>query len=110
MSILQKIRDFFNCGSFNPEPVYYDYYNGSENELENIFLELQKIANEPITVYNQECVKNRINFLAEEGLSILDIYNVQSTGFKFTKEELDAIIAPPKPKKKTTKKKTTKKK
>jgi hypothetical protein len=110
MSILQTIREVFNCvyDPNKPNSVYGHYYNGSDNELENIFLEIKNLANQPVNVFTIDEYKARLNFLAEEGLSIVDVYNVKPRPFKFTKEEIDAVINPKT--KKVTKKKTTKKK
>jgi hypothetical protein len=42
-------------------PDYADYYNGSENELENIFLEIQKVLAQPTNVFNINNHKIRLD-------------------------------------------------
>lgn len=108
MNILQLIRNTFNLNGCESEIEEYNYYNGSENELKNILLELVKHSRIPVNVFNQEAYRDKISFLASEGLTILDIYDVVPKSFKFTKQEIDTLIAG---KKKTTKKsvKTNKK-
>lgn len=110
MSILNSIRNIFNLYIFDPKPKRYDYFNGSDNELKNIFLELEAIANEPINLFNQEDFKNKIKFLASEGLQIIEIFDIKPKNFKFTREEIDSFTCPEDEVKKPVKKKTVKKK
>lgn len=94
-------------------PAYADYYNGSENELENIFLEIQKVLAQPTNVFNINNHKVRLDFLANEGLNIISFFG-EPKSFKVTPKEADEIIlnlskkAKPQKAKKATKKKSTK--
>ena len=91
--------------------VYSDYYNGSDNELENIFIEIQKLASEPTNIFNIDDYKLRLDFLANEGLNIIS-FAEKVKPFKVTAKEADALIfnLAKKTKVKKTVKKTTKKK
>jgi hypothetical protein len=93
MNIINKIKDLLTYGLdySDSNGVEYDYYNGSDNDLENIFLELLKHADRPINVFNRETYSDRIRFLAGEGLHILSFYNGPES-FKISKEEADAVI------------------
>ena len=110
MCFISKIKNLLNyCKDYNRDnSVDSDYYNGSENELENIFLELVKLSEDPINVFNRIAYSERIKFLANEGLHILSVNDLQPKPFKFTKEEIENIVNK-KPVKKPTKKKVTKK-
>jgi hypothetical protein len=72
--------------------VTADYYNGSENDLENIFLELLHLSEKPINVFNRIEYSDRIKFLADEGFHILSLNDIKPKTFKFTKNEIDQII------------------
>jgi hypothetical protein len=94
-------------------PDYADYYNGSENELENIFLEIQKVLAQSTNVFNINNHKIRLDFLANEGLNIIS-FSEKPKSFKVTPKEADELIltlskkAKPQKAKKVTKKKSTK--
>jgi len=82
MCIINKVKNLFcNKVSFDA-----DYYNGSENDLLNVFLELKKTLNNCIVD------KKRTSFLIEEGLYILELQKLNVKSFKFTKNEVDDII------------------
>jgi hypothetical protein len=72
--------------------VYSDYYNGSENELENIFLEFLKLSEKPVNIFGITDLQRRIDFLANEGLNITTFCE-KPKNFKLTREEADIIIA-----------------
>ena len=82
MNIINKVKNLF-C---NKVAFDADYYNGSENDLLNIFLELKKTLNNCIVD------KKRASFLIEEGLYILELQKLNVKSFKFTKNEVDDII------------------
>jgi hypothetical protein len=71
--------------------VYADYYNGSDNELENIFLEIQKLAYQSTNIFNIDEYKCRLDFLAYEGLNIIS-FSEKPKSFKVTAKEADEII------------------
>jgi hypothetical protein len=108
----KKLKNFID--KLN-EPIldltYADYYNGSDNELENIFLELLKLSEKPVNIFSITDLQRRIDFLANEGLNITTFCE-KPKNFKLTKEEADKIIANSKAKKvkSKTKKISTKKK
>jgi hypothetical protein len=113
MCIFNKLSNLFEINRLkvlikygNPDynyidPITADYYNGSNDDIINIFIELVKHSDKPINVFNRVEYSERIKFLANEGLHILDINGVKPKSFKLTKDEVDAII--------TKKKKITKK-
>jgi hypothetical protein len=86
-SILQYGIDYSESNRVNA-----DYYNGSENDLENIFLELVHLSEKPINVFNRTSYSDRLRFLAEEGIHILEVKNIKPKSFKVSKEEADAVI------------------
>ena len=109
--LINKLKDLIAYGLDYSESncISDDYYNGSESDLENIFLELVKLSEKPINVFNRNSYSKRLKFLAEEGLYILDIKGVKPTSFKVSKEEADAVILNlAKKTKKVTKAKATK--
>lgn len=71
--------------------IQSDYFNGSENDLENIFLEILSVT----TIENcidKDFLLKRLNFLANEGLHIVELQNTKNSSFKVTKQEADKII------------------
>ena len=96
----KKIQDKLIEKSEQPTLVESDYYNGSANDIENIFLELKKLVNPRICPCNVGFVRDRINFLISEGLQIVNFYDVQPVSTKVDQEELEEFF-----KNKTTKKK-----
>lgn len=68
-----------------------DYYNGSENDLTDIFLEILKLATYK-HCYNRKYVLGRLKFLADEGLHIIELLNAKNPSFKVSPEEADKII------------------
>jgi len=84
-----------------------DYYNGSENDLENLLLEIKKISLQKWCVCDFSFLQKRLNFLSEEGFQLLDFYKEKPKSFKVRKNDLEKLISGSK---KTIKKKPTKKK
>lgn len=69
-----------------------DYYNGSDNEIKNIFLEIQNnILNQPINIFNLNDYKDRLCFLVDEGLDIIEFFG-KPKKFKVTPKEADDLI------------------
>lgn len=89
------------------DPVTADYYNHSDNELENIFIELTKISEKPICIFNKEFFTERVNFLANEGLHVVYAQNIKPKTTKVSKKDLEKILT--KAVKSKVKKKITKK-
>jgi hypothetical protein len=113
MCIFSKIKNIFELDRlvemWNTPPIDADYYNNSENELKNIFLELSKLSQKPVSIINQDYIMGRLWFLANEGLHIVESQNLRVKQTKVTKKDFDKIIAKAnKSKKVTTKKKTVK--
>jgi hypothetical protein len=104
--IIKKFKDIINYGLnyHESECINSDYYNGSENDLENIFLELIHLSEKPINVFNRTSYSERLKFLANEGLHILDVKNIDSGSFKYNNKEIADVILKAAPKKKVTKK------
>jgi len=86
------------------EYVHSDYYNGSEDDITNIFIEILKLATSD-HCFNGNYVLKRLEFLANEGLHVSEIFNSKNPSFKVTPDEADEIIKKyAKKTKKTTKK------
>jgi hypothetical protein len=92
--LINKLKSILQYGIEYSETnrVNADYYNGSENDLENIFLELVHLSEKPINVFNRAAYSDRLRFLAEEGIHILEVKNIKPKSFKVSKEEADAVI------------------
>jgi hypothetical protein len=108
---LDRLKALIKYGNadYNQNPITTDYYNGSNNDLENIFLELLKLSNTPVNVFNRIEYSERIKFLAEEGLHILEVKAIDAGSFKYTNEEITKILSTPdKPAKKISKKQVNK--
>jgi hypothetical protein len=82
----------YKLASFGDEYIQADYYNGSENDLKNIFIEIQRLATTD-HCFNGNYVLKRLEFLANEGLHIADIFNSNNPTFKVTEEEANEILA-----------------
>lgn len=112
MCIFSNIKNLFNVNrlveSWNTPPFDEDYYNDSENDLKNIFLELFKLSERPISLVNQNYFIQRIKFLANEGIHIISTQDIKSKPTKVSKKDLEKIIFG-NASKKTKVKKTTKK-
>jgi len=106
MCIFNKLKETLKYGLNYTESdiVDSDYYNGSEDDLVNIFIELSNLADKTINVFNRTSYSNRIKFLANEGLHIISVNQIKAKSFKSTAKDIDSIIA------KQIKKKTVKKK
>jgi hypothetical protein len=70
--------------------VTEDYYNGSDNDLQNIFLEIINLATSN-HCYNGHYVLKRLEFLANEGLHIVDIQG-GGKSFKLKEDEINNVI------------------
>jgi hypothetical protein len=103
--VYKKLQGKLQTCASETSLVEADYYNGSENDIENILLELKKLVNPRICPCKVGYVRDRINFLISEGLQISNFYDVKPVSAKVDQEELEEFF-----KNKTTKKKTTKKK
>jgi hypothetical protein len=82
----------YKLAAFGDQYVEADYYNGSENDLKNIFIEIQRLA----TVehcFNGKYVLKRLEFLANEGLHIAEIFNADNPTFKVTEQEANELLA-----------------
>jgi len=104
--------DSYNkLNTFGDDYIQTDYYNGSENDIVNLFLEIQKLATTD-HYFNGNYVLRRLQFLANEGLQIATIYKDENPTFKVTEKEADEILAKYSRHHKTLKKdvKTSKKK
>jgi hypothetical protein len=73
------------------DTTFADYYNGSDNELENIFLEIEKLTSQPVNIFNIDDYKRRLDFLANEGLNIIS-FSEKPKSFKVTPKEADELI------------------
>ena len=105
--LYQKIKEKIKKDPSNCNLVEADYYNGSINDLENIFLELQKMVNPRICPCKTGFLRDRINFLVSEGLQIVNFYDTKPSSNKVDEEELEEFFnkkIKTKPKKKSTKK------
>jgi hypothetical protein len=111
--IIDKIKNLVEkLNTPIPDLTYADYYNGSDNELENIFLEIIKLSEKPVNLFSVNDLQRRLDFLANEGLNIIS-FSGKVKPFKVTAKEADALIlslAKKTKKVKKTVKKITKKK
>jgi hypothetical protein len=103
--LYQKLKNKFKNCSSGCNLTESDYYNGSSNDIENIFLELKKLVNPRFCPCKVGSVRDRINFLVSEGLQIVNFYDNAPISTKIDEEELEEFFN----KKIKTKKKTTKK-
>ena len=105
--IFKKLKDivFYGLNYNESDCINSDYYNGSENDLENIFLELIHLSEKPINIFNTTSYSERLKFLANEGLHILDLKNIDAGSFKYNNNEINEVILKDIPKKKKTTKK-----
>lgn len=71
--------------------VQADYYNGSENDIVNLLLEILNLAKND-HCHNGNYVLERLKFLANEGLHITEVNKLNQTSFKVTSEQADEII------------------
>jgi hypothetical protein len=70
--------------------VTADYYNGSENDIINIFKELEHLSTEGHS-YHFGYLLKRLNFLAKEGLNFTYGFNLP-TYRKLSEEEVNSVI------------------
>jgi hypothetical protein len=101
-NILKKITDWCNVNKNLHAYVYSDYFNGSHNDAENVFLELKKLTSGDHFHHGDYFVR-RLNYLINEGI---DVTSVQSAAIKRLAEQEYNSSTP----KKTTKKKVVKQK
>lgn len=104
--IYQNIKQKFQKCTNQSNLIEADYYNGSENDLENILLEIQKVVNPRICPCKVCFVRSRINFLVSEGLQIVNFYDSKPTSVKVDEEELQTFFNKKVKSKKPTKKKS----
>jgi hypothetical protein len=104
--LYQKIKTKFQSCSIQSQEVEADYYNGSINDIENIFIEIRNLVNPSISPCKTGFVRDRLNFLIFEGLQILNFYDNMPASAKVDEEELEKFFS----KKSTKTKKTTTKK
>jgi hypothetical protein len=106
-NILNKISTWFKVNSNLDYFVYNEYFNGSHNDAENIFLELKKLVSGD-HFHHGDYFLRRLNYLVNEGI---DVTSVQSAAIKKLAEQEYLNSTPKnKPVKKTSNKKKTAKK
>lgn len=81
----------YKLSAYGKEYIEADYYNGSEDDLTNIFLEIISLSTTD-HCFNGKFVLERLKFLANEGLHIVDLQNSRKSSFKVTEEEANKII------------------
>jgi hypothetical protein len=69
-----------------------DYYNGSNNDLINIFIEIDNLSRDGHNYHGNYLLK-RLTFLANEGLTIAESPSLRASYSKLTDEEANDIIA-----------------
>jgi hypothetical protein len=82
-NIASKILNWYNIRRDIDFHVNADYFNGSHNDTENIFIELKKLV-EGGHHHSREFFFRRLNFLINEGI---DVSSVQSATFRALAEE-----------------------
>lgn len=104
--LYQKLKNKVKNCSIQSKLVEDDYYNGSVNDIENIFIEIRNLVNPRICPCKTGFVRDRLNFLIFEGLQILNFYDNMPSSAKVDEEELEKFFSK---KSSKTKKTTTKK-
>jgi hypothetical protein len=120
-TLINKVTNWYTVDRNIDLYVKADYFNGSSNDAENIFIELKKLIQGNHFHHSRYFIQ-RLNFLINEGI---DVASVQTAGFKalaasvvsLAEQPVAETPAPKKvavkkvtPKKATTKKKVTAKK
>jgi len=101
-NILNKINNWFKVSNNLDYYVHDEYFNGSHNDAENIFLELKKLISGD-HYHNHTYFHKRLNYLINEGI---DVTSVQSAAIKkLAEQEYFNSTSENTPAKKTTKKK-----
>jgi hypothetical protein len=104
---IKKITNWFKVNNNLEQYVYGEYFNGSHNDAENIFLELKKLVNGEHFNHCNYYYK-RLNYLINEGI---DVTSVQSAAIKkLAEQELNVITKNKKKTKTSTNKKVVTKK
>jgi hypothetical protein len=81
----------YKLGAYGRDYIQADYYNGSENDLQNLFLEILALATTD-HCFNGNYILKRLEFLAHEGLHMLEIKKVKVPSFKVSKDEANELI------------------
>ena len=98
----------YKLNAFGRDYIEADYYNGSEDDIKNLLLEILALATTD-HCFNGKFVLERLKFLANEGLHIIELQNSHSHSFKLSEKEAnDLIIKLTKKGKKVSKAKATK--
>jgi len=101
------LDSYHKLNTFGDEYVQADYYNGHDDDLKNLFLEILALATTD-HCFNGNYVLKRLEFLANEGLHIVGLQK-NKTNFKVSdKEANEVILNLAKKTKKITKAKATK--
>ena len=95
-----KLNNYYNHKTLGQSFAEGDYYQGSESDLINIFLEILEVCRFSPTMTKEFIVK-RLEFLANEGLHNVYIHDAKATSFKFSKDEVVDVIVKNKAKKQT---------
>jgi hypothetical protein len=71
-SIINKVRAWVAVNNCPEQFIYADYYNGSTNDAENIFIELKKLI-EGDHFHHHGYFHGRLNYLISEGIDVSSI-------------------------------------
>lgn len=107
-----KLSNYCSYKTLGQAFVEEDYYQGSQNDLTNIFMEILDVCRFSSAITKEYMVK-RLEFLANEGLhNVFCTQDFKTKSFKVSEKEVVDVIVKNKPKKQTktkSKKKPVKK-
>jgi hypothetical protein len=84
------LDSYHKLNAFGDEYIQADYYNGHEDDIKNLFLEILALATTD-HCFNGNYVLKRLEFLANEGLHMVDIQK-DNTNFKVSEKEANEVI------------------
>jgi hypothetical protein len=88
-NILSKVANWYNVHKNINNYVYADYYNGSHNDAENVFIELKKLITDGHH-HHGEFFHKRLSYLVNEGI---DITSEQTAALKeLVHEETKPVV------------------
>jgi hypothetical protein len=86
-----KLNNYIGHKTMGQPFVEGDYYQGSESDLINIFLEILDVCRFS-SLTTKEYIVKRLEFLANEGLQTVYLQDAKATSFKFSKDEVVDVI------------------
>jgi len=84
-----RLDSYYKLITFGDDYVFSDYYNGSENDFVNIFLEINDLVKSRKTL-SKNYFDERLSFLVNEGLHMANL--MEFFTFKMSEEEAAKIV------------------